>query len=442
MRLFPGSLRWRTLAVIVVSMVLSQATATWLLDHYVTQPRVNASIGLFVSHLRTIVAAVQTLGPAEQREFVSRIAQNDGIRVSMEPRGEGMRPAPDRMPLRIFRERLRDAFGPEAEVYNRASEGRAGAGRLLWIKLPLRERELWIAIPRARVERDTGLALVVWGIVGLAIAILATFFLVSRLNHPLAELARAAAQLGRGADPPPVSETGPTEIREVARAFNQMKEDLRRNERDRATFLAGVSHDLRTPLARMRLDVEMLDGKVDAEVQRGMVSDLADMGAIIDQFMDFTRSESAEPLSGVNLAELARACAERAARSGIDVRCELQEVPLRMLRPLAMQRLLDNLLANAGRHAGGEVLLRTRAEGDAVVISVLDHGPGIPAELVEHLKQPFTRRDSSRSGASGAGLGLAIVNRVAALHGGTLDLLPVEGGGLEARVTLPGPNGP
>jgi two-component system osmolarity sensor histidine kinase EnvZ len=122
------------------------------------------------------------------------------------------------------------------------------------------------------------------------------------------------------------------------------------------------------------------------------------------------------------------------------VSCEIEAVPLRMLRPLAMQRLLDNLLVNAGRHAGGEILLRVRAKGEAVVLSVLDRGPGIPAELVEHLKQPFTRRDEARSGSSGAGLGLAIVNRVAALHGGRLELLPREGGGLEARVTLPPAN--
>ncbi len=260
-----------------------------------------------------------------------------------------------------------------------------------------------------------------------------------RLNRPLEELARAAAKIGRGGDPPPVSETGPVEIRSVARAFNQMKEDLQRSQRDRATFLAGISHDLRTPLSRLRLEVEMLGAKVEAETQRGIVQDLDDMNAIIDQFIDFTRSEAAESLSAVNLAELARACAERAARAGAAVRCELADVPILMLRPLAMQRMVDNLLANAVRHAGGELLVRVASIPGAVTLSVLDRGPGIPAELVEHLKQPFTRRDASRSGSSGAGLGLAIADRVATLHGGRLELLPREGGGLEARITLPRP---
>src|SRR5690606_17595610 len=124
--------------------------------------------------------------------------------------------------------------------------------------------------------------------------------------------------------------------------------------------LAGISHDLRTPLTRLRLDVEMLEGKVDPAIQRGMVSDLDDMNAIIDQFIDFTRTESAEPPVPVDLAELARAAAERAARSGVQVRCDLEPVPTLPLRALAMQRLVDNLVGNAARHAGGEVVIATR----------------------------------------------------------------------------------
>jgi two-component system osmolarity sensor histidine kinase EnvZ len=268
--------------------------------------------------------------------------------------------------------------------------------------------------------------------------VLATFLIVWRLNRPLAELARGAERLGRGGDPPPIAETGPTEIRAVARAFNQMKEDLRRAERDRATFLAGVSHDLRTPLARLRLGVEMLGDRVDEATQHGMVADLDDMNKIVDQFIDFTRGESSEPLSGVNLSELARACCERAARAGADVRCELAETPVTMLRPLAIQRAVDNLIANAARHAGGEILVRTSVDGARTCVAVLDRGPGIPPDRADHVKQPFARLDASRTGKAGAGLGLAIADRIAALHGGRLELLPRSGGGLEARLVLEG----
>ena len=438
MRLVPGSLLWRTLAVMVAALVLSQAAALWLFDEHITQPRMALATRQFVSHLKTVNAALQTMGEAEQQAFIARIVEQEGIRISPVRGADRMRPAADRPQLRLFRERIRESFGSAADVYVRAAEAPDAQARprVLWVRLPAGERQFWVAFPRGRIERDPMTAVVAWSVAGLGIAIVATFLLMWRLNRPLGELARAAEKLGKGGNPEPVSETGPAEIRGLARAFNQMKEDLRHGERERATFLAGVSHDLRTPLARLRLDVEMLEGKVDAEVQRGMVDDVNDMNAIIDQFIDFTRSEAAEKLSAVNLSELARSCAERAVRSGVQVRCELADLPLLMLRPLAMQRLVDNLVGNAARHAGGEVLLRTLHPGRQVILAVLDRGPGIPAGMAERLKQPFTRRDEARSGSSGAGLGLAIVNRVALLHGGRLELLAREGGGLEARVTL------
>jgi two-component system osmolarity sensor histidine kinase EnvZ len=442
LRLFPGSLLWRTLIVLVSALVLSQAAALWLLNEYVMQPRTVLGMGQFVSHLKTIGAALQTMSPPQQQAFIGRIAEKEGIRILPVRGHERLRPAPDAPTVRVLRERVREIFGPEADVYTRPREEgdpppKGNRPQLLVVRLPTPERDFWVAFPRQRIERDPAIALTAWGIAGIVIAILGTFFIVWRLNRPLAELAAAAEKLGKGSDPPPVAEAGPTEIRAVARAFNQMKESLQKSQRERATFLAGVSHDLRTPLARLRLEVEMLEAKIDPATQRAMVEDVADMNAIIDQFIDFTRSESAEPLSAVDLSQLARNAAERAARAGAAVTCELAEIPLMMLRPLAMQRLVDNLLGNAARHAGGDIVLRTtRAEGEAT-LAVLDRGPGIPADMVERLKQPFTRRDEARSGSSGAGLGLAIADRVAALHGGRLDLLPREGGGLEARLTLP-----
>ncbi|HSN20817.1 MAG TPA: ATP-binding protein [Usitatibacter sp.] len=438
MKLLPSSLRWRTLVVIVAALVLSQAAALYLLHEYVTHPRYAARVGHFVSHLKTIRAALAAMDAEQRARFIDDVARHEGIRITAVSGDEKMQPAEPAVPMRFFRQRILETFGPGAEVYVRRAD--AGSRRLapfLWVRIPSGASDYWIAFPRERIERDPVTALLAWGAAGLAIAIAATFFLVYRLNRPLAELARAAAQIGKGGDPGPVSETGPSEIRAVARAFNEMQEDLQESQRDRATFLAGVSHDLRTPLSRLRLEVEMLEGRIDPGAQRGMVQDLEDMNAIIDQFIDYMRSEAAEPLEPVALAELARACAERAARGGASVACELADIPPMMLRPLAMRRLLDNLVANAARHAGGEIVVRTERRPGEAILAVLDRGPGIPAHAVARLKQPFTRRDDARSGTSGAGLGLAIADRVAALHGGTLELVPREGGGLEARVRLP-----
>jgi two-component system osmolarity sensor histidine kinase EnvZ len=439
--LLPRSLLARTLLVVVAALVLSQAASMYLLHEYVMAPRNAFGIGQFVSHLKTIGAALQTMSPEQQQEFIARIAEKEGIRLSIARGSERMRPAPDVPPVRVFRDRVREIFGTEADVYVRErsdpADEPARRRQALWIKLPAGEREFWVAFPRGRIDRDPTAALLAWSVAGLGIAVLATFFIVWRLNRPLAELARAAARVGGGADPPPVAETGPSEVREVMRAFNRMQEGLQKSRSDRATFLAGVSHDLRTPLSRLKLELEMLEGRVDQATRVAMGQDLDDMGAIIDQFMDFMRSEASEPLSAVSLAELARNCAERAARGGARVTCEMEELPLVMLRPLAMQRAIDNLIGNAARHAGGDIVVRTARKADEARVTVLDRGPGVPVELVDRLKEPFTRLDAARTGSSGAGLGLAIASRVAELHGGRLDLLPREGGGLEARLSIP-----
>lgn len=209
MRLVPRSLLWRTLSVVIAALALSQAAALWLLDRYVTQPRVALTTRQFVSHLKTVSAAMQTIGEAQQPAFIARIAEQDGIRISPVAAADPMRPAADRPALRLFRERLRESFGPGADVYVRASEPADAEARprVLWVRLPAGERRFWVAFPRARIERDPITAVVAWSVAGLGIAMLATFLLMWRLNHPLGELARAAEKLGKGGDPEPIAET-------------------------------------------------------------------------------------------------------------------------------------------------------------------------------------------------------------------------------------------
>jgi two-component system osmolarity sensor histidine kinase EnvZ len=432
MRWWAGSFFWRTLAVLVVALVASQAASFWLFRTQVQQPRMASRVGQFVSHLKTIRAALNTLPPSAEREFLDQLAEKEGIRVFPALGHEPGRPAADFPGMRMFRERIRSLFGDDADVFVRP-----GMPGTLWVRLHVGNRDFWVAFPRNRVDRDNTDALLYWMFAGVAIAILATALIAWRLNRPLARLAKAAEDLGKGGDPPAVPETGPSEVRAVAIAFNRMKESLKNEERERTTFLAGISHDLRTPLSRLRLDVEMLEGRVEPGTQKDMVADIEDMNAIIDQFIDYARSEATEAFSPLNLSIVARDCAERAARAGAQVKCELADVPLLMLRPLALQRLVGNLIQNAARHAGGEILVRTAASDREVTLAVLDRGPGIPAGDIERLKEPFTRRDEARSGRSGAGLGLAIVARIAKAHGARFDLAPRDGGGLAATVAFP-----
>jgi two-component system osmolarity sensor histidine kinase EnvZ len=214
-----------------------------------------------------------------------------------------------------------------------------------------------------------------------------------------------------------------------------MTRDLARLEDDRALILAGVSHDLRTPLARLRLGLEMADA--DAQLKGGMAADIDEMDRIIGQFLDFARAAGGEPAGPTDLAALARDIAARYRDTGHTLTEEIVAVPEVIVRPMAVRRLVTNLVDNAFRYGEQDVRLHVAPAGRAVVVEVLDRGPGIPAEEVDRLKQPFTRLETARSGKGGSGLGLAIVDRIARMHGGSFDLLRREDGGLVARVTFP-----
>ena len=263
--------------------------------------------------------------------------------------------------------------------------------------------------------------------------LIGAWLIVSRINRPLKALAAAAADIGRGKTPAPLSESGPVEIQTLARSFNQMLQDLARLDADRALILAGVSHDLRTPLARLRLSTEMSASDDKSE----MIADIAEMDSIIGQFLDFARTQSEESLEPTDVAALAREVVERELRLGHALQAHLEPVPEQALRRMGIKRLISNLVDNAVAYGGEDVCVATRSESGRLILEVLDRGPGIPAQQAERLKQPFTRLEQARSGKGGSGLGLAIVDRIARHHGGSLELLEREGGGLIARVSLP-----
>jgi two-component system osmolarity sensor histidine kinase EnvZ len=295
--------------------------------------------------------------------------------------------------------------------------------------------EYWVRVPRERVERRIALQWLGWGALALVLSLLAAYLIVSRLNLPLRALASAASVIGRGKMPEPVSEKGPEEIRTLSHAFNEMTRDLARLDADRALILAGVSHDLRTPLSRLRLGMEMSGG--DAQLKEGMTADIEEMDRTINQFLDFARTDGGEAFQPADLSAIAEEVVEHFRRRGKAVDTRLSSVPELPLQAMAMRRVVLNLIDNALRYGEGEVSVATRAGPGEVVLEVADRGPGIPAAEVERLKQPFTRLEIARSDKGGAGLGLAIVERVARAHGGSLDLLARDGGGLIARIRLP-----
>ena len=431
----PKSLLARTALVILLALLASQLASVLLFRYYSQLPRLQLFAASYLSHLKTIRAALEIIPPSQHREFLQKLREERGIRVMPPQRiAEALDPAPDVPAIRAVRERLREQFGPEADifVYRRPlrqqpfAEGKPFTPPASLIaKLPVGASYYWVVFPRSRViEPDFSIAWIGWGVLGAILSLLGAVFLMWRVNRPLEALASTALALGQGKNPPPVTEMGPGEVRAVATAFNQMRTDLSRLDQERATFLAGVSHDLRTPLSRLRLGIEMLPA--DPATRSDLEQDIQDINLVIDQFLDFARDESGEAAQSMSLMQLAQGAVERAARMQVVATTDLAELPPLMLRPVAMQRAIDNLVNNAARHGGGDILIQTRRDATTgkSVLSVFDRGPGIPVHEVERLKQAFTRMDGARSGESGAGLGLAIVERISRMHDAKFDLLP------------------
>jgi two-component system, OmpR family, osmolarity sensor histidine kinase EnvZ len=276
-------------------------------------------------------------------------------------------------------------------------------------------------------------------VVILAVLLLSAYAFARYLARPLRQLNAAVASVGEGKSPPPLPESGPSEIINLNRGFNQMLSNLSQIEQDRAILLAGVSHDLRTPLARLRLGIEV--GALDDRARQGLVDDIEEMDRIISQFLDFARGSDDSALEVCDPGEIVASVVARQQLAGHDVRYARERLPQVALRTTAFERLVGNLVDNALRHGAPPVDVTARVSGQSLVLEVDDRGAGIPADQVEHLKRPFTRGEPARSGVPGTGLGLAIVERIARLHGGTLDLLPRPGGGTTVRVTLPLPAG-
>jgi two-component system osmolarity sensor histidine kinase EnvZ len=230
-------------------------------------------------------------------------------------------------------------------------------------------------------------------------------------------------------------EGGAEELSRLATAFNTMAADLQRHEKDRSEVLAGISHDLRTPLTRLRLEAEL--SVADEGARQAVVTDIEQMEAVISQFMDYARAETGETPVVTDLAALLSSIVERQACIGRPIAARIESMPEMLLRPKAITRAVTNLIDNAAKYGGGEISLSNATVGGEIRVEISDRGPGVPAAEIERLKRPFTRLESARTNASGTGLGLAIVERIARLHDGRLDLLPNPGGGLLARLVLP-----
>jgi signal transduction histidine kinase len=311
----------------------------------------------------------------------------------------------------------RDAFAFDVSVKLAGGE---------WARIQVTEAR---RIPRWPIRLITSM------IAFMAAMILLSFIAVRWVTRPLNALADAADRLGADINHPPLDEDGPAEVRRAAHAFNSMQERLSRFVRTRTAILAAMSHDLKTPITRLRLRAEMLD---ESDLRDKFVRDLSELDRMVGTTLDYMRGlDDRERLRPVDIASLTAALQADAEELGQAVRVEGKAQGPFLGKPDGLKRLLQNLLDNGLRY-GRDVSLEIRDTPSTLSFFVRDRGPGIPDADLERVFEPFFRLEGSRNrGTGGTGLGLSIARNIAQSMGGDVALRNREGGGLEAMVTLP-----
>jgi len=431
--MMPRSLLARTFLLLAMLVLLT--TAAWLsLFRYMdAEPRARETAQLAASAVNLIRASLFAAAPEKRLGLFNEFSTREGIRLLPAEAEDEIEAMPDSRFHRLLQRELASRLGDHTRI-----AASVDGVRGFWVSFRLEEHddeEYWLILPRERAARSFASHWLTWGLLATLLALAVAWLIASRISRPLKAMAKSAEAVGRGQRPAPLPEDGAVELRRLATAFNAMAADLERHDKDRSEVLAGISHDLRTPLTRLRLEAEL--SVSDDNARQAVVADIEQMEAVISQFMDYARAESGEAAEPTDLTALLSTLAERQGYVGRPLALEIAPLPDLKLRPKALTRALTNLLDNAWKYGGGNVTLKAAAVDSEIWVEIADHGPGIPTGEAERLKRPFTRLDTARTNASGTGLGLAIVERVARLHGGRFELLPNPGGGLLARLTLP-----
>ena len=438
---FRSGLFWRTFFMLSVLTMLSMASWIGMLNRVQREPQIQQTAELVVSVVTITKAALTHSAPELRRELLIELVSNEGIRIfSLQPT-DTIEPPPANTLMPEIAASIRAKLGSDTRISSRVN-GVAG----FWISFKIDEDEYWLMLERERLAGLSGVQWLGWaGVVGV-LSVLGAALISSLVNLPLARLTAAARAIAKGERPARLPEKGSQEIIEANRSFNQMVEDLAQVEKDRAVILAGISHDLRTPLTRMQLELEM--APLDQSAREGMQSDIAQMDAIIGQFLDYAKPTEAASFVPVSLSDLLEDSAREAARMpGMRVQTGIAPDIAVLGNATDLRRVLTNIIENARRYGqtpGLDVVeldirctVKANGHGRRAVVEIQDHGAGVPDDQIAQLLKPFTRLDSARGQANGAGLGLAIVERVVSRHGAELTVRNREGGGLLLQLSLP-----
>lgn len=427
----PKGLFQRSLLIIVLPVALMQGAVTWAFfdQHWqTTTARLSESVA---GEVALVVALYEREGP-EQFDALANLAFAT-TDLSVEYREGDTLPTTRRTAFfRALDRTLRSALGDELNHAFWFDTTRYPS--YVDIRVQVDGGVLRFIAVRDRVFATTGHIFLIWLFLATGLLLTVAILFIRNQVKPIRQLAEAAEAFGRGQDVERFKPAGAREVRRASAAFLDMRARLKRHIEQRTQLLAGVSHDLRTPLTRLRLQLALMPESEERDAAR---RDLADMEAALEEYLAFARGQAGEEPESLDLTALCETLADDAAREGVDLRLEVEDGLIVHARESALKRALANLVSNAAAHAV-DVLLSARRNGSRLEILIDDNGPGIPADQREEAFKPFSRLDESRNAnRKGVGLGLAIARDTLRAHGGELRLEQSPLGGLRARVSLP-----
>ena len=432
-----SGLFWRTF--FLLTFLITTSLAIWVFSISVVEraPRARQIAAQIASIITVTRVALANSAPDSLRILLIDLKNNEGIKILPLEESDKIEDPPDSETVLQVEANIRARLGPETRFAGNVN-GHDG----FWISFDMEGDPYWLGLEKARVERNSGIQWFGWAGVTLIISMLGAVFISRLINQPLARLTSATHAIAKGKVPAPLPEKGPEEIKEINRSFNQMVADLNRVESDRILVLAGISHDLRTPLARMQLEVEMAHLPDDA--RQGMQADLHQMDAIIGQFLDYARPSDSSMFTKIDLTSLLSDCVHAANRMpDLQIKTRIAEGVVVRGNSTDLKRVFNNLIENArryGKAADTEIAqleIDCSVNGDNAILKFADHGPGVPEADIERLLRPFTRLDTARGQANGAGLGLAIVDRVIRRHDGKMRIRNRSSGGFVIEIGFP-----